>query len=794
MLRHQPLLPRSLRSRSSCAVGALVLVVALSGCDNPADPSGSEPSKEAAADQPRDRAPTDLPGVETLPADVKQKIERARKEKAKKEDPTYRTHHMTEEGDPKFTNRLINSTSPYLRQHAHNPVNWFPWSEEAFEKAEEENKPVLLSVGYSTCHWCHVMERKSFEDLEIAKYLNKNYVAIKVDREQNPHIDDTYMNAVRMLSGSGGWPMTVWLTPEKLPFMGGTYFPPNRFLSLLKQMKQKYDADPAKLRQKAQQMANRVHKRMGSAGTGDSFPDAARAMKSTFNHLDRTFDEQNGGFGSGQKFPGPAKLQFLLRYHKRTGDERALEMATRTLDAMANGGIYDNVGGGFHRYATDSNWLTPHFEKMLYDNAQLALVYTEAWQVTGDPLYARIARETLDYLIRDMTNDEGALYAATDADSPVEEGGEREEGVFFVWTPSEVRKVLSDKQAELVIAYYDITESGNFEGENILHTPKSRDEVASELGIDRSTFDKRLERAKKKLYHAREQRPHPHRDDNLVTGWNGLGLEAFARAAIVFDNDDWRNQARKIGSYIVEHLRGEDGLLLRNRTYGEPGPRAFSSDYAFAIAGLMNLYEATGETRWLREATDLQNEHLEDFWDDENGGFFQKANGSESLIGRKKPDYDGSTPSANSYAALNLFRLYHFRLDESFKEKGKAVLEAFGPQLEQRGPAMTKMLVALDFFDAKAREIAFVKPSDSAPNPMMNEFRKTFLPNAVLVPATEPAVPELAETIPWMEKKETRKDETTAYVCRDFTCKFPTTKSAKFSEQISDIVPLEGDD
>jgi len=778
--------------RAVVTIATLALfAAAFGGCERPGSSSGSESGgEEAAADPPREQAASDLPGVETIPVAVKQKNEKARKKKAQREDPTYRTHHMTEDGKPKFTNRLITASSPYLRQHAHNPVNWHPWSEEAFEKAKREDKPVLLSVGYSTCHWCHVMERESFEDLAVAEYLNKHYVAIKVDREQNPHVDDTYMSAVRMFSGGGGWPMTVWLTPQKLPFMGGTYYPKNRFLSLLKKMKQQYDSNPAELRQKAQKMASKVNQRMENSGRGDEFPDTELAVKRTFHNLDRRFDEQHAGFGRGQKFPGPAKLQFLLRYHKRTGDERALEMATETLDAMKNGGIYDDIGGGFHRYATDRNWLTPHFEKMLYDNAQLALVYTEAWQATGDPEYARIVEETLNYLVRDMTTDDGALYAATDADSPVEGSDEREEGIFFVWAPSEVREVLPEDQAELVIEYYDITESGNFEGANILHTPRSRDEVASELGIDRSTFDERLERARTKLYHAREQRPHPHRDDNLITGWNGLGLEAFARAAIAFDNDEWLAQSRKIGRFILEKLRDGEGHLLRNRTYGEPGPRAFSSDYAFAIAGLLNLYEATGETDWLRSATELQNDHLEDYWDDEHGGFFQKADDSDSLIGRKKPDHDGSTPSANSYAALNLLRLYQFQLDESFEKKAEKLFEAFGSDLERRGPAMTKMLVALDFLDSKPREIAFVKPSSDAPNPLMNELRKTFLPNAVLVPSVESDVPKLAETVPWMEKKETKGGKTTAYVCRDFTCKYPTNDPSTFSEQISETEPL----
>jgi len=634
------------------------------------------------------------------------------------------------------------------------------------------------------------MERESFEDKEIATYLNEHYVVIKVDREQRPDIDDRYMSAVRMMSGGGGWPMTVWLTPDRLPFMGGTYFPPDRFLSLLKKMNNQYDNSPNEIRRRAQKTASKINRKMEGAGRSDSFPDATAAFEGAFGMMKRGFDDTHGGWGRGNKFPMPSRLQFLLRYHKRTGSD-ALEMVTTSLDGMATGGVYDHVGGGFHRYSTDPKWLVPHFEKMLYDNGQLALTYTEAWQVTHDPRYARIVEETLDYLIRDMTNEQGAFYAATDADSAVEPGGEHEEGAFFVWTPRQLERVLAEKEAELVTTYYDVTDSGNFEGKNILHTPRSRDAVADELGIDRSTFDKRLERARQKLYHAREKRPHPHRDDNILTAWNGLALEGMARAALVFDNDEWLAQSRKVGDYILERLRDDEGRLLRNRTDGEPGPRAFSADYAFAIAGLLNLYEASGETRWVEAAAELQRQQIEHFWDEEHGGFYQTARDGDRLLARQKPDRDGSTPSSNSYAALNLLKLHQFTLDETFRKRGKQVLEAFSDTLERRGPRLSRMLVALDFIDAKPREIAFVKPSEQAPNPLMNTYRKTFLPNAVLVRTDEPSVPTLRATVPWMEKKATKNGETTAYVCRDFTCKYPTTDPGTFADQISEVTPLE---
>jgi len=783
--------------RALSVVVSVWVAVGVVGCDKP--PSGGEGGEEESAEEAEaesqrpdvEMTSYNLPGVAQIPASMKEEIDKALAEKKKKSDPTYRTHHKTDDGLPKYTNRLITESSPYLQQHAHNPTNWFPWGEEAFEKAKREDKPILLSVGYSTCHWCHVMERESFEDLEIAEYLNENYVAIKVDREQRPHIDDTYMNTVRAMSGRGGWPMTVWMTPEKLPFMGGTYYPPERFMGLLKKLNRQYEEDPHELRQKGQEIASKVNRRMEGAGRGDQFPNAARAMKNAFRQLQGGFDENRGGWGSGNKFPMPSRLQFLMRYHKRTDDPEAQQMVTKTLDAMASGGVYDDIGGGFHRYSTDPQWMVPHFEKMLYDNGQLALTYTEAWQLTKDEKFERIARETLNYLQREMTNGKGGFYAATDAVSPETEGGEDKEGEYFIWTPAEVDQALTDEEAELVKTYYDITEAGNFEGQNILHTPKSRDDVAESLGISRDQFDKRLARARKKMRHVRDQRPHPHTDDNILTAWNGLALEAFARGALVFDNDEWLAQAKKTGEFLVEEMRNEDGRLMRSRTEGVPTARAYSSDYAFAIAGLLNLYEATANPRWIREAAELQRQHLEHYWDEEDGGFYQTSGESDSPIGRQKPDRDGSTPSSNSYAALNLLKLYQFTLNEEFQERAKEVFEAFGPTLERRGARLTRMLVALDFLDSKPREIAFVSPGGSSVNPLLGEYRTTFMPNAVLVRTEASAVSSLVETIPWMEDKGPKKEKPTAYVCRDFTCKYPTTEIETFRKQISEVTPLE---
>jgi uncharacterized protein YyaL (SSP411 family) len=591
--------------------------------------------------------------------------------------------------------------------------------------------------------------------------------------------------------------MTVWLTPDRLPFMGGTYFPPRRgargarmgFIELLKRMKNEYDEQPGEVAQKAQQMAMRVQKSLESSSAAAGMPDANRAMTGAMSYYQRTFDDRHGGFGNGNKFPMPSRFAMLLRYHRRTGNQKALDMVTKTLDEMAQNGIYDDIGGGFHRYSTNPQWMVPHFEKMLYDNAQLALSYTEAWQVTKDPTYERVVEETLEYLIRDMSNEQGAVYSATDAVSPNEEGHD-EEGLFFLWTPDEVDEVLADDEAKLATTYFNITEGGNFEGRNILHTPRSRDEVAKEIGLTREEFDKKLERARTKMYHAREQRPPPIRDEKILAAWNGLALDAFARAGLVFDNPKWIAKADKIASFMLDKMRKDDGRLVRTRTGDKMGPDAFSDDYAFVIAGLLTLYEASHDLKWLKAAVDLQKIHLEHYWDETGGGFYQTANDAEQLLGRQKTDRDGSVPSPNSYAALNLQRLYQFTLNEKYKKRAEEVFKAFGTRLERAGGSLPKMLAALDFYDEGAKEIALVKPDTKAANPLLDIYRKSFQPNAVLVVTHEDEVDTLTKQVPWMDEKPARDAKTTGYVCRNFVCKFPTNEPDKFAEQIDETEPL----
>jgi uncharacterized protein YyaL (SSP411 family) len=559
-------------------------------------------------------------------------------------------------------------------------------------------------------------------------------------------------------------------------------------------MKGEYEQNPNEIRQRSQELASKIHRQMeGTSGSGgESMPDASMALNNAFRQMKRMFDDQHGGFGRGNKFPSPSRLRLLLRYHKRTDNPEALTMVQETLDEMANGGIYDQVGGGFHRYTTGEQWLVPHFEKMLYDNGQLVTAYTEAWKVTKDPEYARIVRETLRYLQRDLSNEQGAIYAATDADSPVRPGGEDEEGAFSVWTPSEIREALPEDLAKVAIEYYDVTESGNFEGKNILHTPNSRKEVANTLDMNLDTFEEKLERARTKLYHVRDQRPHPIRDDHIMTAWNGLALEAYAEASMTFGNTQWAEQARDIANYILDELRTDDGTLLRSVTYGEPGPDGFSPDYAFAISGLLSLYEATGEVKWLKAANSLQQTHLDKFWDEEGAGFYHKS--GETVIAKQKKVRDSSVPSSNAVAAHNLLRLYHLTLNKSYKKRAKDLFKTFSRRIETGGFSSSHMLIALDFLDAKAREIALIKPRPDADNPMIPVLRNTYLPNSVLVQTTDAEVKSLVSTVRWMEKKRSRQNKSTAYVCRDFTCKFPTTKVETFKKQISDVVRLSGGD
>ena len=525
-----------------------------------------------------------------------------------------------EGGAPRFTNRLILETSPYLLQHAHNPVDWYAWSDEAFERARREKKPVLLSIGYSTCHWCHVMERESFEDLEIAQFMNEHFISIKVDREERPDVDAIYMNAVRSLSGRGGWPMTSVLTPDRQPFFGGTYFPPRDgargsrkgFLTILRELSEQYAADPETLVAKARETTRKLQAAAARSRPGD-IP-GPEAIHDRARSLADSFDSQFGGFGRAPKFPRPSSYEVLLRYHRRTGDEQALAIVTKSLDAMAAGGIYDQVGGGFHRYSTDKRWLVPHFEKMLYDNAQLVVLYLQAYQITGNDAYARVARETLTYVAREMTAPGGAFYSATDADSPTPSGHE-EEGYFFTWTPEELAAVLGAERARIVGRYFRVTVKGNFEGRSILHTPVALDKIATELSISPERLQTEIDAARPLLYGARSKRLPPLRDDKILTSWNGLMISAFAYGALVLDDPAFAKHAERAATFLLSNLRTREGRLMRTFMDGKARHTAYLDDYAFLAQGLLDLYEATWDPGWLDSAIKLQGKLDALYWD-----------------------------------------------------------------------------------------------------------------------------------------------------------------------------------
>ena len=723
---------------------------------------------------------TRLPGAESFPEALVQKLDQA----WSRRDPAYkpRTRHINENGTPKFTNRLLLEGSPYLLQHAHNPMNWHPWGDEAFETARRLGRPVLLSVGYSTCHWCHVMEEESFDDVEIAKYINKNYVAIKVDREERPDVDSIYMSAVQAMGRHGGWPMTAWLTPERKPFYAGTYFPARDgdrgaskgFLTILSDLKKIYDEQPGDVAARAEQIADRVEA-MLEPETGSRLPNA-EVLHAAARYYRQQFDNVNGGTKGAPKFPSSLAIRFLLRYYRHAGDPQALKMVESTLENMAAGGIYDHIGGGFHRYATDAEWQIPHFEKMLYDNALLVVNYLEAYQATGRSDFARVAREILRYVERDMTSPEGAFYSATDADSPNPQG-EREEGWFFTWTPAEIDSVVTGEQARLVKQHFKVTNTGNFDGRNILHAAPGPSKISAEL-----------QAARGKLYTARLKRPLPLRDEKILTSWNGLMISAQAFAALVLDDEEYARQAERAADFLLTNLRREDRLLRRYKG-GESRHTAYLDDYAFLIAGLLDLYEATGDLRWLREATALDRVLERNYEDTENGGFFMTSNDHEQLLAREKPNYDGAEPSGNSVAVLNLFRLHEFTTIDSYRQRAEKALRAFQPILAARPAALSEMLLALDFHLDTPKQVVIVTPNDRAQAAhLFEKLCDTFLPNRILTVVSEgEELAEHADVIPLLDQKRAIKGQPTAYVCENRICELPTGDPVTFAEQLRKV-------
>jgi uncharacterized protein YyaL (SSP411 family) len=673
-------------------------------------------------------------------------------------------------------------------------VNWYAWGDEAFAAARALGRPVFVSIGYATCHWCHVMEEESFDDVASAELLNRHFVAVKVDRETRPDLDAIYASAVEAMGREGGWPLNVWLTPDRRPFFGGTYFPPADapgrpgFRRVLDTLQRLWSQDPAKLEGQAAAVSAAVARMLeGAPAAEDARVPEAPLLLRTLDELHAAFDPEWGGLAGAPKFPGALPVRLLLRIHRRSGDPRALEMAVLTLDRMAAGGIRDHVGGGFHRYATDARWRVPHFEKMLYDQALLAVAYTEGWQATGRAGFAQVARDTLDYVARELTDPRGGFYAATDADSADPEG-RSVEGRFFTWTPAEVSAALGPGLAPLAAEWFGVTPGGDLGGRSVLRTWRRAEDLAGARGLAPAELAARLAQAREALRKARAERPPPLRDDKIVTAWNGLMIGAFARAALAFDEPAYARAAVRAAEYALSMRR--EGRLARAATdAGATGP-AFLEDYAFLIAGLLDLYEAAPDPRWIAEAVALQ--AVQDaHYASGAGGYHRAAAGAEALIAREKSDRDDATPSGNAVAALNLLRLAALTGDERHRDRALAIFRDFHAGLEANPAARAELVLALDFALDTGKEVLLVAPAGGDAKPLLDVLRRSFVPNRILASVTEGAELDAhAAVVPLLRYKKPRDGRATAYVCEDRVCKVPTHDPVVFGEQLAVTVPL----
>ena len=662
-------------------------------------------------------------------------------------------------------NRLAREKSPYLLQHAHNPVDWYPWGDEAFEKAAREDKPVFLSVGYSTCHWCHVMERESFESPEIARILNEHFVPIKVDREERPDVDRIYMLFVQASTGSGGWPMSVWLTPDRKPFFGGTYFPPDNrygrpgFGLILQSLAQAWQKDRPRIEESGAQVLEQIRNYSEVAG-GPAGAVGRDALDSGYYAFRRMFDSKLGGFGGAPKFPRPSVLNFFLRYYAETRTEDALDMALLTLREMAKGGMNDQLGGGFHRYSVDERWFVPHFEKMLYDQAQLAVSYLEAFQITGEAQYAEVARSIFEYVLRDLQNPDGGFFSAEDADSVIDpqEPEVKGEGAFYLWSHAELVTALGESDAAIFERCYGVEERGNvhedphgeFTGRNILYQA---------AGVDQAAV---IERARTILLERRGRRPRPHLDDKVLTAWNGMMISAFAKGAAILTEPRYGQAARRALDFLRAHLwREQDQVLLRRYRAGEAAIEGFLDDYAFLILALLDMYQTSFVEADLAWAVRLAEKARELFEDSQAGGFFTTAPAKADLVLRLKDDYDGAEPAGNSVMALALLRLARLTGSEEFRQSAERALLAFAPRMRAAPAALPQMLVAQMFALAAPMEIVLAGPSDQE---MLDTIRRKFLPHAVILRAEQAPV-----SMPAVDGSPT------AYVCENYACKLPVT-------------------
>ncbi len=700
------------------------------------------------------------------------------------------------------SNRLALEKSPYLLQHAHNPVDWYAWGPEAFAKARAEDRPIFLSIGYSTCHWCHVMERESFENEAIAAQLNRDFVSIKVDREERPDVDRVYMAFVQAATGGGGWPMSVWLTQELQPFFGGTYFPPEDrrghagFPSVLTQIAQAWRSDRRRIAESAREALAQLDKQsaLDAAPAGRPAIDYAM-LDSGFSIFHRTYNSEMGGFGHAPKFPRPAVFEFLLRYHARTGNRDALDMTLHTLRKMAEGGIHDQLGGGFHRYSVDERWFVPHFEKMLYDQAQLATTYLEAFQISGDEFFAQTARRILDYVLRDMAAPEGGFYSAEDADSVIhaEEPSLKGEGAYYIWAADEIHSIIPAPAAEWLAFRYGVAEGGNvvddphaeFSGRNILYRAATLEETAAQFDRPVEEVRAALETAGASLLAARASRVHPHLDDKVLTAWNGLMISAFALGGAVLEEPRYSAAARRAADFALSRLLDpETGQLLRRYRDGEAAIPGFLEDYALFTQGLLDLYEAQFDRRDLECAVRLAEKQSSLFEDVVGGGFFHSPANDSSLVLRLKEDYDGAEPGGNSIAILNLLRLAQFTGRTGFRASAERALSAFASRLARVPVALPSMLTACEFYLADPRQIVVAGPRDSAATRgLLRAFHARFVANRiVLLIDNDETRRALSAGIPAIEAMQPPAGQPSAYVCRNFTCQLPVTEAAQLAE------------
>ena len=675
----------------------------------------------------------------------------------------------------KHTNHLIHETSPYLLQHAHNPVDWYSWGDEAFQKAKSENRPILLSIGYSACHWCHVMERESFEDEKIAALMNDLFVNIKVDREERPDLDEIYMNAVQMLTGRGGWPMTVFLTPEGKPFYGGTYFPPEDrygvpgFPKILQGVANAYREKPQDVERSVEQILAALQRM--SLSTESQQPFSPDIIGQSAEQLAQAYDTDHGGLGKAPKFPHVGVYELFLRHYHHSKGSRFLEMVTHTLTKMALGGIYDHLGGGFHRYSVDEKWLVPHFEKMLYDNAQLVRIYAQVYCVTGEPLFKQVVDETMTYLMREMLHTEGGFYSTQDADS------EGEEGKFFVWTEEEISQILGEEASEIFCRIYAVSEEGNFEEKNILHPILTLEQASKFFRRDLKEIESLVSDAKGKLFQEREKRSKPFRDEKILTSWNGLMLSGLAEAIKISPHPSYLETTNRTVDFIFTKMF-RDGRLLHTYKSGTAKILGYLDDYAFLAAGLLDLFEATVNRAHLDRALELAGIMLHEFWDEAGGGFFYTGRSHERLIAQSKPIFDGSIPSGNAMATQVLLRLYHYTGKEDYLKRAERILRAYYNAMENQPFGFAHMLAALDFYLQKPKEVVLVgDKKDPETAALLTKIHSLYLPNMTLQLANPDDSLEKVSSL--LAGKKQFEGKPTVYVCHNFTCSRPVVEWEK---------------